>query len=776
MGGYRSCPGMAVVFTAVAGTTAAAQTAAPVQRPAQAPLTPGITAPSPSAASNAVEQIIVTANKRRERQRDVANSVTAITGAQLDLRQEVTVQDLVSQVPGLSVEADDKSVVRIILRGLNTGGVGTEVASVLDDVPTNPTGAQNQAAINTPNYDTYDLQRIEVLRGPQSTLYGATAEGGLIKYVTNPPDPTSYSGALEAGVNGTPDGGIGGSLKGFANFPLLGGKAALRITAWNEWIPGYIDDPERDKTDYNSGQQYGWRASLLVNPIQDLTIRLTAERQSLFSNGLDYLQVQGAALTPGAPPANQLALLNNSLVYNSRLPQPAQNEAAVYYANISYNLGFADLTSITSFAIDNFNNRFDLSNDNLAPGVTFANYLGAAVYGAPVLVNERQNSNTDKFNQEVRLTSDPATTLFDRKLEYLAGVYYTRETTTLLQGVDAISASDTANLLAPAPGSTAVESSLSDWAIFGQVDYYLLPNVDVALGGRFEGTAQRSQTIDFPYIFYSSAFSIKPETSSNDHDGLYSVAPRWRVNDDTMFYGRIATGYRPGGPNIPVPGHPEVPDFYNPDRTVNYEIGWRQDLFGKQVSIDLTGFYIDWKDVQVLSVLGAFGFNSNAGSAVSKGVEWNLTWVPFTGLRLNATGSYQDSRITSADAAIGATNGEFLPYVPNVTNSVNVDYRWKVTDRFKAYVSGTWSYIGDRFTDFAGAGGVTTSHVLLPGYHTGSLRTGLEDDRYGLELYINNISDNHAFTYYANNGGANQTGQAAIIQPRTIGFLARVKF
>ncbi len=782
----RLRPGMAFAMTAMAGLPAAAQsvanpdagsTAAPravplmnSAAPASAKQVPG----QPAAAKqNAVEQIIVTANKRRERQRDVANSVTAISGATLDQRQEVTLQDLVSQVPGLSVEADDKSAVRIILRGLNSGGAGAEVASVLDDVPTNATSAQNNAAINTPNFDTYDLQRIEVLRGPQGTLYGATAEGGLIKYVTNPPDPTRYSGALETGIDGTTDGGIGGSLKGFANFPFWDGKAALRITAWNEWIPGYIDNPKRGKTNENSGQQYGWRASLLVTPTPELTIRLTAERQSLFSNGLDYLQVPGAALTPSAPPANQLDI-GNRLINNTRLPTPAQNESAIYYANIAYDFGWLTLTSITGFTIENFNNRFDISDTNLAPGLSFANYLAQNVYGVPTVVNERQNSNNDKFTQEVRLSSDPGSAFLGRKLEWLGGAYFTRETSALLQGVDALSSANTLTVLNPAAGSTAVESALSEWAVFGQLDYYFLPNVDLALGGRWSGTAQHSQTTDFPYVFYGSG--VQPEADSNDHDALYSLAPRWRISDDTMIYGRLATGFRPGGPNIPVPDHPEVPTFYNPDRTVNYEIGWRQDLFDKSVAIDLTAFYISWKDVQVLSVLGAFGFNGNAGSAVSKGVEWNLTWVPLNGLKLNATGSYQDSRLTADAPGIGGAEGDFLPYVPTVSSSVNIDYRWNVTDRFRAYVSGTWSYIGERYTSFAPAGGVTSSHVQLPGYNTGSLRAGLEDDRYSLELFINNIGDSHALTYYANQGGANETGQAAIIQPRTIGLTARVKF
>ena len=334
---------------------------------------------------SAVESIIVTANKRRERQRDVANSVTALTGRELDRRQILTIQDLASQVPGLSVEAADKTEVRIVLRGLNAGSVGATVASVVDDVPTNVTAALNNGAINTPNYDPYDLQRVEVLRGPQGTLYGATAEGGLIKYVTNPPDLNTYSGALEGGLDGTTAGGVGGSLKGFANFPLIPDKLALRLTAWNDWLPGYIDNPERGKTNVNSGQQYGWRASLLAQPTPELSIRLTAQRQTLFSNGADALQVNGAAATPLSPPANQLSIIN-PLQNNTALPTNGQVETAIYNANLNYDAGWANVTSITAYSFDNFRNRFDLTYANLAPGVTYSNYLGAQVYGTAPFV------------------------------------------------------------------------------------------------------------------------------------------------------------------------------------------------------------------------------------------------------------------------------------------------------------------------------------------------------------------------------------------------------
>ena len=760
----------AVAQTSPSQTNAASNSVAPPAAPPSKPV-------EKARNEGGIESIIVTANKRRERQRDVANSVTAISGQELDRKQEVRLQDLVSQVPGLSLEATDKTAVRVVLRGLNAGSVGTTAGSVLDDVPLNPAGAQNNAAINTPNLDTYDLQRIEVLRGPQSTLYGATAEGGLVKYVTNVPDMTRYSGALEAGVDGATAGGIGGSTKGFVNVPFWDGKAAVRLSAWNEWTPGYVDNPDQGKSNTNTAQQYGWRASLLVQPIPDLTVRLTAERQTLISDNSDIAQVVGAALTPGAPPANQLDLLDG-LRNATVLPNTSQNESAVYYANIDYDLHWANLTSITSFAYNDFTNFFDASNTNLAAGVPYGEYIGESFYGTPGVVDERQNSNTDKFNQELRLSSQPGLTIFGRPLDWLGGAFYTHETSAFMQFLDTRSAARPGTVLSPATGGLDLFGQLSEWAVFGQVDYHFLPNLDLALGGRFEGTAQHSQTSQFCCVLYGPSSTANPLTS-NDHDALYSIAPRWRLSDNTLVYARLATGYRPGGPNVSVAGITNIPS-YGPDRTVNYEIGLRQDLFNKTVSVDITGYYIDWRNVQVLSVVdtssGPFTLNGNAGQAVSKGVEWSINWVPLHGLTLSAVGDYTDTRLTADATGIGGAEGDFLPYVPNISASVTAEYRWRAFRDYNAYVSGTWSFTGQRYTDFSPSVTITESHVQLPSYNTGDIRAGVENKRYSLEAFITNLGNERGITFYSNSGGAGQTGQAAFIQPRTIGLVGRVKF
>ncbi len=768
-------------FAALAIVPAAAQTVPPTGAPVPpGPRTGRQAADVAPANANAVEQIVVTANKRRELQRVVANSVTALSGKQLERQRIVRLQDLAAQVPGLSLEADDKTAVRIVLRGLNTGSAGSEVATLLDDVPTSADTAQNNAALNSPNFDTYDLQRVEVLRGPQGTLYGATAEGGLIKYVTNPPDLTRYAGGLETGINGEPDGGLGGSLKGFVNVPFANGKAAIRLSAWNDWLPGFIDNPLTGKSETNSAQQYGWRASLLLQPVEALTVRLTAQRQSLFSNNADSVDVVGAATTPAAPPANQLSFVNG-LRNPTYFSQPSQNEGTLFYANADYDFDIAHLTSITAFSLGKYTNFFDSTSTNVSPGVSIGSYLAQLAYGFPVAVDQRQNSNVDKFSQEVRLASDPGQTLFGHAIDWLAGGYFTRETSTFLQYFDArpLSNLDTVLNAPPGPlGGLSLYGELAEWAVFGQVDYHIVPTVDVELGGRFGGEAQHSDSGFACCLLYGPAAN-RGEIFSNDHDALYSVAPRWRPNDDTMLYARIATGYRPGGPNIPAPGV-AVPLSYGPDHTTNYEIGWRQDLLHKTVTVDLTGFYINWRDVQILSIFstptGPVSVNGNAGAAVSKGVEWSLAWVPFPGLRLSAVGAFTDARLTVDAPGLGGFAGDYLPYVPSVTNSLNGEYSWTPAEGYSAFASATWTYTGERYTGFAPAGGTAESHVRLPNYSTGAVRLGLEHGRISGELYAINISNSRAITFFSNEGGFNETGQAAIIQPRTIGFVTRLSF
>jgi iron complex outermembrane receptor protein len=290
---------------------------------------------------------------------------------------------------------------------------------------------------------------------------------------------------------------------------------------------------------------------------------------------------------------------------------------------------------------------------------------------------------------------------------------------------------------------------------------------------------QNSQVTTLCCVLYGPVDTPFPALFSSQTSTTWSVAPRWHINEDTLAYARVATGFRPGGPNFPTPTLPNPPTFKS-DSTKNYEVGIRTDLFNKAFSIDMAVFYIDWKDIQILSIVqtpaGPVGINGNSGSATSKGVEWNFEWRPVSGLSVGLLGSYTDAYLTADAAGLGAHSGDKLPFVPDVSATLNVDYKWPAFGGYSAFVGGSETYTGSRYTAFSPSVAVVEPHVKLPVYSTLQLHLGVDNGHYNAELYGNNLTNAGGITDYANSGGANQTGRASFIQPRTIGIEVGAKF
>ncbi len=773
-----SRPGLTIAacISMLAATPALAQTAGKAAA-AAADSDTGSALPSSDAP---IADVVVTANRRAQREREVPGGVTAITGEDLTRREEVRLQDLVGQVPGLSLEEQTPTQVRIVLRGINSGGSGATVGTVIDDVPINAASAQNNGSLVSPNPDTYDLQRVEVLRGPQSSLYGATAEGGLVKYVTNPPDLRIFSGSVEGGPNGLTNGGIGGTMKGYVNVPIVNDKLAIRVSATNEYLPGYINNFENGKSNINSGQQYSWRASLLAQPFENLRIRLFASRQSVFINDNTNVQTIGPGVPAQPAGSNQFNFLS-PLQKNARIASASQLETSAYYGEISYDFNFATLTSLTSYGYNKLRLNGDFTNTLIAPGATFSTGLLLPLYGVAGVAGLRQHDDTAKFNQEVRLSSDPGFKIGGFGFDWQGGFYFTHESNVQPQFVDALSPTYPYGVLpGPVLGGSQINAAYTEWATFGQFTWHITPRVSVDLGGRYSGNDQHSELQTFGDVLFGPT-SFQPQLNSNAHDALYNFAPKWQIDDDTLTYIRIATGYRPGGPNLPVPGLATIPPLYGPDQTLNYEIGLRRDFFHKTVQVDVDAFYIEWKRIQIISLFqtsaGPIGVIGNAGSAASKGFEWSFNWAPplVPGLKLGVVGSYTDARLTQNAPGLGGSGGDFLPYVPNVITTLNIDYYWEPVDNYEAYLSASATYIGNRFTSFTSSPFVN-NHTLLPSYATGAVRAGVEHGHFGGEIFVNNISDEKGIASYVNNGGANQTGFANLIEPRLIGATLRYGF
>jgi iron complex outermembrane receptor protein len=739
-------------------------------------LTGGTAQAETAAAANSLDEIVVTASKREEKLHDVAMSISAIGGEDLARYQISGFTELAAQIPGLSIEGVDPGRIRVVLRGQNVGGVGATIATTVDDIPFFMSGSQSNGAFFSANIDTYDLQRVEVLRGPQGTLYGASAEGGLIKYVTNLPDLTAYHGGVSVGGEGVDGGQSAGSVKGFVNIPFWDNKAALRISAVEEGIPGWVDNPSSGQSDVNHGDKHSLRGSLLVQPTPELTIRVTGFSQALSIRNDNNVQVVGAALAPSAPPADQFDPVNG--FNNATAGQHLIKDNLSYYAlHLQYDFNFATLVSATSYGKITKRYTTDVTDLNLAPGFTLADALGG-LYGEPIVAFGNQEEFLHKFNEEVRLASNPGFTLFGHGFDWQGGVFFTREITSLDQHYVAHSAADPATVLDPPLGGTSLPADYKETAVFVDMTYHFSKAFDLEFGGRNTGTKQHSQATTLCCILIGAEDHTFDPISTSETSRTWSVAPRWHLNDDTMIYARIATGFSPGGPNNPSSAL-TLPPPYRSDSTRNYEVGLRTDLFDKRFSIDVDIFDVKWKDVQILEVVdtpsGPVGINGNGGSAESKGVEWNFQWRPVQGLSLGLLGAYTNAKLTSDAPILGGASGEKLPYVPELSSTLNVDYTWHAFGNYLGFVGGSGTYTGTRYTSFSSSA-VTSSHVKLPTYTALHLQAGLDNGHYSVEVFGSNLGNARGITEYANSGGQNQTGLASFIQPRTIGIELGAKF
>lgn len=691
--------------------------------------------------------IVVTANKRAERLRDVPGAVSAISGDALARIGATRLQDYVTRVPGLIL--DDTSFSnganQLTIRGLNTGTGGNPTVGIyVDDLPYGGSNSSSFGGSTVPDLDPLDLERVEVLRGPQGTLYGAGSLGGLFKYVTAAPDPTATFGRVQADGQFVDGGGSGFGIRGAANVPLTD-KLALRASGFYREDPGFVDNVTTGEKDVNSGRVYGGRASLGFTPVDGWSIRASATLQKQETDGS---AVTDHFITSFAPQYGDLK--------QARAPGTGKNDTFIsaYAFTVQGDLGLATLTSATGYNHQTLNYNLDVT----------ASYTGVlagnGIPGAGVAIVT--DAGLNKFTQEVRLASSS-----DGPLSWQLGAFYTNETARTHQFFSAFLAATGAPYPATLPTllDAHVRSKFEEIAGFGTVTYAFSPAFDIAAGIRYSHNKQgRGQTNSGLFIGTGAI-----QTDSSDNSVTYLVNPRLRLSPDTMVYARFATGYRPGGPNNPVPG---TPTSYGPDRTTNYEVGIKTSL-ATALTLDLAGYWIDWSEIQLFQRnASGLNFNGNGGRATSKGVEASLSWRPVAGLTLDGNVSYNDAVLAEAlppGSTVGA-KGERLPSVPKWTAQANADYEFALTDSLRGAVGASIRYVDDRLGYFAGAG---VARYQLPSYAVADLRAGVRFDDISLDFFLKNIGNTNGQVAAYTLG---PDARVSVIQPRTFGVSVSSRF
>ena len=712
-----------------------------------AQVTPAPTA-SEADSSDFGQEIVVTAQKKAELLIDVPQSITAVTADDLNRLNATQLRDFTSTVPGLTVTSTGVGRSQITLRGVTSGeDIGPTTGVYVDEVPYGSSTAYANGAGLALDAGLFDLDRVEVLRGPQGTLYGASAMGGLLKYVTKQPDLQAFGGFAQGGVSSTRFGGVNYNVAAALNAPLVTDKVAVRASGYYNHDAGTVDNLTLDQSDVDRSRVYGGRVDVMLKPNEDLSIRLTGFAQNIHRGGLTSVDYTRAG-----------DLVDGPFEQRRFVPEPYNQRYRVVSGTINYDLGFAALTSVTSYQTV----RTDFVTDASALYVPLFASLGLNFGSVPI----QFASTTDKFTQEVRLASSG-----DNFFEWAIGGFYTHEKSGNRQAFLPTTVAGT-----PSPIDllhVSLPTTYDEIAGFGNVTVHLTDKFEVGGGVRVARNKQ-SFTQNATGILVAS----QPTNKSHETVATYLANVRYKFSDHASAYARFATGYRPGGPNAVIrdlaTGELLAPATFKSDSLYSYEAGFKGETSDRTFGIDIAAYHIDWKNMLVPSSAQGVGVIINADRAKIDGAELTLTARPSRELTFSGAFAYQDARLAKASAALGGRAGERLPNVPKWMAAINADYADR-GEGLRPSLGATLRFISDRRSSFDASIGYP--QFDLGDYVTLDLRAGATLATIDFQVYLRNAFDSRgkvsATTLFSALGGP---ANVAIVQPRTIGISATKRF
>jgi iron complex outermembrane recepter protein len=715
--------------------------------------TASLSAGTAFAAGTELEEILVTAQKYNQKLSETPLSVTALSARDLDALAATQFRDFANTVPGLSFTTNGVGSTQINLRGITSGAsVSPTVGVYVDEVPYGSSTAFAGASQLALDVGLFDLNRVEVLRGPQGTLYGASTMGGLLKYVTTTPDLQAFGGKARAGLSTTDDGDVNYDVASAVNLPFGSDKAAARLSGFYSHDGGYVDSLGLGEEDVNQSDVYGGRADVLFQPNDKLSVRLNAYLQQIDRDGSSQVAYD---LASGKP-------IDGELEQQTILPQPFEQEYEMYSGTVVYDFGPAELTSVTSYQT--------LSNDSSADAsplyVPLLNFVlphpPFPTWGA---TGVNYGISTDKFTQELRLAGTGPT------IDWLIGAFYTDEDSNQTQVVDSFAPDGSPLDINVA--EVTLPSTYEETAGFGTVTWHVTSKVDLAGGLRY---SHNDQT----YVQNGSGLLIgsSPEANSSENVTTYLANLRYTANDNLMSYFRFATGYRPGGPNFvgvdPATGEPLGNPAFESDELQSYEGGIKAITGDRRYSADIALYLINWDNMQVASARNGVGVVANASTARSTGAEFTLTALPVPELTLLGTFAYIHAKLTDDAPDLGGLDGDPLPDTPDFAFTMSGDYAFGALGHTGS-VGAVLRYVDTRVSGFDTNPGSPQYH--LPSYATMDLRGSVAIGPANVRLFVRNLFNERgqlsAETVLTQLGGP---AMVSILQPRTYGVSVDVDF
>jgi iron complex outermembrane recepter protein len=714
---------IAILPCLMATSAALAQSVPPAQDSEQVP-----PAKTVSGSDLVLEEIIVTATKRRDAIIDIPQSIQAVSSDTLDRLGAASLQDVINQLPGVSGFSTGTGKSDFNIRGVASfsGSVidSSTVGFYVDEIPL------SNASI-TPDVTLYDLERVEVLRGPQGTLYGEGSLGGTIKLVTKRPDFDGYAAEVFSELSSTQKGGTSFRGSGVINAPIIGDKIALRLVGTYLSDGGFIDDDTSGRKDVNKAEFYNIRSALRIKPSDTFDIQFGYTRQK-GTGGPDPLEAPGL-----------------SLALRQAFPQTFKDSFDLFSITSNLSLGGTDLIFASSYFDRKRNEFLD------EPSTTFLieNGLGIELPNGTIADT---TSPERTWTHEARLVSNGV-----GPFTWLLGAYYKDRrvgllSTTVAPDLAAISP-DAAELF-----RTNVDTKFREVAAFGEASYRVTDKLKLTGGARvfrqtYKGTTQTSLLIGIdpdtgaPDIIDTGSVPIRQRTQ----DVLFKVSIDYKFNKNTLLYALFSQGVRGGGVNTRL-FSPDIPRTYNPDSVNNYELGLKIRGLDGRLSINSSIFNLDWKNIQV-GVNPQIGINfiANAGGARSRGFETEMSFKPIDAVTLGGGYALIDAKLrtpveiasaTEDTPAIISPEGSRIASVAKHKFNIYGDLQLPLSDTIIGFARADGEYVGSIAATLPQAVGtvIVAPALKLPAYFSGNIRFGLEAEAVTITAYVENLTNKRA--------------------------------
>jgi iron complex outermembrane recepter protein len=783
----------------------------------------GSLAATPTEDDTALAEIVVTANKRTEDVKDVPVSIGVVSGDEIaDLHIDST-EDLSRVTPGISFAAHENGPNgpgqdNITIRGISSTVGNPTVGIYVDEVPIiTITGYEGDAEPRL-----IDIDRIEVLRGPQGTLYGASSEGGTVRFITKQPDSHEFDGYFRQDVSYTKHGSWNYDERGVLNIPVVENVFALRLSAEYGRDSGYINQYALEGSLAEGNQTAGPLVRSGINSDTNYAVNL----KGLWTIADDFT-VTPAVIYQHVGLDDPSVFQPSIGLYNTYNQVQGVDHDTLFVPSLTIKkgLGFADITSITSYVNRRVFRQEDGTDYNSAAiAEFFLDTVGTPPYTTHMHQNDYILGNipspvdfTDHFNtwsQEIRLSS-PADA---GRVKWVLGAFASDQEWTHLdyENAPGFSAAfqsiygysiDADPILNPTIGTPPYNpnfwahdlvwevydhNDVTQYAIFGQVDIDLLSTLHLGIGDRYVWATEKFDEVGAGLLDFGGGGTTG--TPYTQEATFTASTPKFTLTYDftpeTSFYASAAKGFRLGGATTPntnascVEGLAELgdknaPTTYGPDELWAYEFGTKSLLLNHTLSINADVYYIDWKSIQQSITIPICGgaFNANVGDATAIGTEVEIRFKPpvLTGLTLGINFGSEHAYITSSTNVETAAVGDAVLYTPKYTGTVIADYRWRVGDTAQPFLRADYEYTGRSFGSFQAelSPGVANPQYIDPAYDVVNLNTGVDVGPFQVAVYAKNLFDSKTILQSPQ---INSVIEAYTLRPRTVGLTAQVKF